>query len=555
MRYIYLKPVRNAEDKQRVANHPKMSKANLEKLIKDKTETKIITEQTKETAKKRNETVRNLIWEESSKALVGKKHALSELVSGKIKPLPSAPKFKDGDDLFFLNDVESLATDALYVRKMNENKANDFKLYQELRAEIAPLIKDAPAKLQKLFSSLPDSPNILSVALRKDLLKLAKIGLELPSVTLVRQYDLNNPGPEQGEGNKSDQHLSNSCRRSNPAPNAKGFVANVNWPLKPHLTSVKNQGRRGTCTAFGTVAAVESAISVRYGRKVNLSEQDLYKKQKLDWNPNIFDDYYGDGYFPPMSALFQMVSGYVFPFESSWEYNPSLSRVENDATRRYTHSCDNYSGDCSNTNHQADRDCYVMDITDTKKVVREVCDWFEGIPILGVLAGWVCHTVTDWVTEVIDQVEVCVFDTNVRGTSRFKLTNFSLIWDPIWQSDITLAKWCLSRRRPIIFCFSVAPSFRTGNHSATDGKGFVVFDEKEKLPADAGGHCVELVGYVDNDQIPASLNIAKGAGGGYFIVKNSWGKCFGDVGYAYLPYAWVDKWGTSMVALTGVQRV
>lgn len=45
-----------------------------------------------------------------------------------------------------------------------------------------------------------------------------------------------------------------------------------------------------------------------------------------------------------------------------------------------------------------------------------------------------------------------------------------------------------------------------------------------------GGHALFCCGYQDDSQ---------SAGGGYLIVKNSWGTGFGDQGYVYLPYDYV----------------
>lgn len=58
-----------------------------------------------------------------------------------------------------------------------------------------------------------------------------------------------------------------------------------------------------------------------------------------------------------------------------------------------------------------------------------------------------------------------------------------------------------------------------------------------------GGHALFCCGYQDDPQYD---------GGGYLIVKNSWGTGFGDQGYIYLPYAYVrprltsDMWTASL---------
>jgi C1A family cysteine protease len=60
-------------------------------------------------------------------------------------------------------------------------------------------------------------------------------------------------------------------------------------------------------------------------------------------------------------------------------------------------------------------------------------------------------------------------------------------------------------------------------------------DGKMKMPsfweARLGGHAVFVVGYKDDPSWK---------GGGYLIIKNSWGTYWGDVGYFYMPYAYVN---------------
>jgi C1A family cysteine protease len=68
-----------------------------------------------------------------------------------------------------------------------------------------------------------------------------------------------------------------------------------------------------------------------------------------------------------------------------------------------------------------------------------------------------------------------------------------------------------------------------------------------------GGHVVHVVGYVGNSDLasnPGTAGATPGAGGGYFIIKNSWGACFGDAGYYYMPVAYLEStaWGVYVVS-------
>lgn len=48
-----------------------------------------------------------------------------------------------------------------------------------------------------------------------------------------------------------------------------------NWAESGVVTPVQDQGNCGCCWVFGSVAAVESAIAIKYGKLIKLSEQEL----------------------------------------------------------------------------------------------------------------------------------------------------------------------------------------------------------------------------------------------------------------------------------------
>jgi Papain family cysteine protease len=560
MRYIYLAPVKTAADKKAAKALPRMTQAELARLIKDRVETKVVAPGRAARMAERRAAQEKAQLAELAASLKGRKTVLNELLKRRAAQAaastaarPPTRKQARTGQRFMLQSVQALLEDAHRIGAMRQNPAVCARHLDALKSVLEKQLRPLSITLRRRVDKLAQVDGLAPAAIAARQAELMLIWRDHLLASLATDADLTRPGPEAGEGEKSDQSGGESC--ASDAANPKGLITRHRWPLKRHITSVKQQGARGTCSAFGTVAAVEAAVSVKYGQKLNLSEQDLYKKQRLDWNPNPFDRYDEDGYFPLASMLFQLLTGYRFALERDWAYNPSWSRRPEGTDGPWTLSCVDYNGlACSDTNHQAQRHRYTVRTTELKEVVSEVCEFTDSIPLLNIAGGWVCERVSDWI-EVVDETVLTVYETNVPGSSRCKVTQWVPVWDPVWDNDIGAARLLLSARVPLIFCFTVPDSWEDTAQTGPNGRGYIVHNPGEKLPDDAGGHCVALVGHIDNADIPAAWGLEPGAGGGYFIVKNSWGVCWADKGYAYAPYDWVRKWGTSILAITQVERV
>ena len=74
-----------------------------------------------------------------------------------------------------------------------------------------------------------------------------------------------------------------------------------------------------------------------------------------------------------------------------------------------------------------------------------------------------------------------------------------------------------------------------------------------------GGHVSLVTGYIDNENITAAMDVLPGEellnGGGYFIVRNSWGGKWKDAGYIYVPYSWVKAFATSLITIKTVEKI
>lgn len=88
----------------------------------------------------------------------------------------------------------------------------------------------------------------------------------------------------------------------------------------------------------------------------------------------------------------------------------------------------------------------------------------------------------------------------------------------ISHKDITSA---ISEGYPVIISLKIFDSF--GNQS----KGFVYRPTEEEIAENKyGNHAMVICGYSEEDKV--------------YIVRNSWGKGFGDSGYCYIPFSYIE---------------
>jgi hypothetical protein len=268
-----------------------------------------------------------------------------------------------------------------------------------------------------------------------------------------------------------------------------GIMRNVAFPLRDDLTCVRNQGRRGTCTAFGATAAIETGVHVMNGNKTNESEQHAYWHGETLVDPDPYT--YGVNTADFLQDLAS--SGYKVPKEKIWNYNPSLSLGVPSGVL-YPDSCVGYAGEeCSDFAFQS-----VLDFDGTSY------SYPDPMPNAGAFG-------------VATAAEI--------GTDAVALD---------------FAKILLAAEIPLVAAIDVTPSFKSPN-----ADGYVTYVANE---TSLGGHAVHVAGWVDNAALPAGA--PAGSGGGYFVVKNSWGEGPGDCGYDYVPLNYFVDHGRSLTTVS-----
>ncbi|HEY0551939.1 MAG TPA: C1 family peptidase [Verrucomicrobiae bacterium] len=107
--------------------------------------------------------------------------------------------------------------------------------------------------------------------------------------------------------------------------------------------------------------------------------------------------------------------------------------------------------------------------------------------------------------------------------------------------DVNVLKGLLSRGQPIAFAIPMFASVEEDVNTRLTGNILVPAETETPLPL---GHAMVLVGYADD---------AEFAGGGYFIVRNSWGTRWGSqcpfgAGYGTIPYRFIERYNHCALA-------
>ncbi|MER3490735.1 MAG: hypothetical protein C4328_12835, partial [Meiothermus sp.] len=280
------------------------------------------------------------------------------------------------------------------------------------------------------------------------------------------------------------------------------------FPLKNFISPVKDQASRGACWAFAAIGAVESRERVQNNNPADLSEQFLVNKVKQDWDPSD----YTDGYKSEKALETAVDKGQSFPSEGAWTYNGARSRpkVKDGDSSSYANSCNGYTGTCSDTAHQS----------------RRVC--------------------TTFIFTFCSYAKVTFGGPGVASSRTIQ------VWKNGDAFNLNLLRNYLSRGHVLIASFPAYKGFMddvkgdgvVSNYARTmlDGKG-------REVSGSYGGHAVQIVGFLSNEDMSQFGNTPNIGGGGYFIIKNSWGCRAGDGGFYYVPADYVSSIFNSLSVL------
>lgn len=364
----------------------------------------------------------------------------------------------------------------------------------DLRSGLPTPASLAGAGLAEVRAALAQLDELLASVVDLDRVVHVPAGLGVPGVS-----DLVGPQQLQTSGDQG-----NNC----VAPT--GYIADYWYPLRNFVSPVKDQARRGTCWAFAALGAVESRELVQRYRIVNLSEQFLVNQVKYRW---ARDDY-AEGYFANRALQQAIDAGFGLPPESAWVYNRSANRAsteEGDAAH-FVGTCVDYPGSpCSETSHQSEFFCTFFFVGGS------------AVPY----CGYSVSTFTGTTTPASSATQIW------RSGQSFELNRYRQY---LAQGHVIMASLTVYR----------------GFNSPVDGVVTDYAKECDKggvATKKCGGHAVQIVGFLSNQDLATVLGPANFGGGGLFIVKNSWGCFYGDGGYVYVPADYVQQVFTEMSVL------
>ncbi|WP_181179369.1 C1 family peptidase [Methylibium rhizosphaerae] len=366
-------------------------------------------------------------------------------------------------------------------------------LYAELYGGLGDTLRESlptprtleNASLETLRAALADVDAVLATVSDLDGMRPvqeAPAGTSKPRTARLQSVTIR----EGGAGSGSGSDMSGTCG----SYRTFGIMARLDWPLKDFQTSVRDQGQRVTCWAFAAVAALESRDLVTRGSAPNLSEQFV-----VNFDHGGPPAWYGvEGGFADVVLNRLAERGQPVAFESAWTYNRSLLR---DSLTTQTGVCRGYDGFCGENSAQDPLIC-----------VRRGADV-------------VCGTET----------------VRYAGTSPVTANRTA----PLWGGGallVNILRQRLEQGIPLIASFEVSRGFEVATEPGRD-QGWVTDLSDAGI---RGGHVTALIGFASDDVVRGFAPVLSGGtGGGWFVLKNSWGCGSGDGGYIYVPVRWAQR--------------
>ncbi len=281
-----------------------------------------------------------------------------------------------------------------------------------------------------------------------------------------------------------------------------GYFADYWFPLRNFLSPVKNQAGRYDCWAFASIGAIESRERVQNDNPVDLSEQFYVNQAKFVWDRNDFTE----SHSAPLALSRAVAANQTLPPESNWLYNPATGKASNKdgMAADYVGTCDDYQGSCSETAHESPRYCTLYNI--------------NGVP-----------------------VPFCGYDTMTYTGAGVLASSSRQVWASGQTFDLNRYRQYLAQGHVILASFPVYKGFTEAVAGVVSDYTKACSDAKGGTTKKCGGHVVQIVGFLPNDALSTPEFPVNAGGGGYFVVKNSWGCGAGDGGYYYVPADYVEQ--------------
>ncbi|WP_412028553.1 C1 family peptidase [Deinococcus yunweiensis] len=292
-------------------------------------------------------------------------------------------------------------------------------------------------------------------------------------------------------------------------------------PSAQRWTAVKAQGNRGTCWAFAITAYMEDLKAQATGKRWNFSEQAATAFLKYDvrgQDKAILGKVASDG--EDTIAAFQTFFDrkYSPVLETSWYYNGGWQWPAAPEGQKQTYAgvCTGYDATFAKVFGKFQKWCSA-----TSHEYPVVCATFFGVYGCGVvnIAGntnlYAAQTL-NWKTKA----DVWYRPNSSAADAATRIVNYAM------------GSWT----EPVVISVD-------SRYLQPDASGFVGdLAVNPDIDAPYSNHAVVLVDYLTEAETRQYLPQSRWTTGGYLVIRNSWGDCWGDSGFAYVPMNWAKKY-------------